>query len=148
MIFSLSKQDKMKDKLLSTLIELENKKLADFHYSLTVNYINIIQNFECKKFDLHNIRKIINDCEHIDTYNLTIINYGRYDEERHKKYYFSVDLIFHSDGIVFNFVSPYLSNRELEFSNIDNLFKVYEEHKLCSEKLYNIVKNSIFHIDS
>lgn len=138
----------MKDKLLSTLKKLESDNIfysryygIDFFYSLTIDYKNIIESYQHEKFNLIDIENIINSYDEIETYNLTIYNYARYDENRYKKYYHNADLIFHSDGVVFYFTSPYLSSNELE-TNIDNIFNIYDEYIKCSKSLYDIINRN------
>jgi hypothetical protein len=129
-----------KDKILSVLESISKYDLSNMFYSLTLNYKNIVQGFDYKEFDTNLIREIIDNYdENITTFNLAINNLGRYDENKYKSYYYIVDLIFHTDGMVFTFSSPYLSNREIRVSDVDKLFRIYEEHKKTSKTLYDIV---------
>lgn len=133
-----------KVELLSILDSLVDKDLSNYYYSLTINYINIVMGFNYRKFDISGIKSILNSYSDFDTYNLTITNSGRFNKERYSGYYYDVNLVFHSDGIVFSFLSPYLSNRELVVSDIDNLFKIYDYHKLYSASLYGVINNLDF----
>lgn len=131
---------KQREKIISILNDIAKIDLDDFSYSLTINYESIIHSFEYKKVNITEIFEIINGFENqIKSFNLSFNNYGKYDEERYKSYYYNVDFIFHSDGIVFNFSSKYLVNREIIVSDIDKLISIYNEHKKSSKRLYNIV---------
>ena len=131
---------KQREKIISILNDISKIHLDDFSYSLTINYECIIHSFEYKKVNITEIFEIINGFENqIKSFNLSFNNYGKYDEERYKSYYYNVDFIFHSDGIVFNFSSKYLVNREIIVSDIDKLISIYNEHKKSSKRLYNIV---------
>lgn len=134
----------MKD-IISILDDLKLKcdliDSNDMFYSLTLNYKNLVKDYEYKMLDFQFIKDIINNFnDDIKTFNLTIRNYGRYDENRYRTYYYNVDLVFHSGGMVFNFGSRYLSNREVEISSIDKMFDVYDEHVKSSKRLYDIIK--------
>lgn len=132
-----------KNKLLSIVNKLSSFDLSNHFYSLTINFENIINSFDDVEFDINSIKKEINNFnDKIKSFNLSINNYGGYNESRYKLYYFNADLIFHSEGIVFSFNSPHLSNREMEVSDINKLFKIYEEHKISSEKLYNLISSN------
>lgn len=71
---------------------------------------------------------------------MSFTNVGEYSDKRYKTYFYNVEFIFHSKGIVFDFSSNYLSNRQIDISNIDKLFEVYSEHKKSSKRLYNVIK--------
>lgn len=126
--------------ILTILNDIRKNNLNDFFYSLTINYENIVYGFENKKFDSNEIMEIINKYDKIKSFNLSLNNYGRFNESRYKSYYYNIDFIFHSDGIIFNFSSNYLSNREIVITSIDKLVKVCNEHKISSKKLYDIIK--------
>ena len=131
---------KQTEKIITILNNITNINLDDFYYSLTINYENIVHNFEYKKVNLDEISEIINSFKNkIETFNLSFNNYGKYCEERYKSYYYNVDFIFHTDGIVFNFNSKYLANREIVVSDVDKLIDIYDEHKNSSKRLYDIV---------
>jgi hypothetical protein len=130
----------MKDKLLSILDELEGRDLSGFFYSLTIDYVNIVYSFNRRGFDLNDVRKIVNGEKFIKTFNLTIQNTnGDWDESRYEKYWNNVTMIFHSGGIVLDYVSPYLTNSQLPVSDIDKLFRIYERQNLYSKKLYKTI---------
>jgi hypothetical protein len=131
---------KQKEKILTILNDITKIDLDDFCYSLTINYENIINSFENKKVNITEIIDIINGFENkIKSFNLSFNNYGEYNEDRYKSYYYNVDFIFHSGGIVFNFTSKYLVNREIIISDIDKLINIYDEHKKSSKRLYDII---------
>lgn len=132
----------MKDKLLSILDDISNYDIGDMFYSLTVNYKDIVKEFNHEKFDVNTVRNIILDINEIETFNLTINNYGKYDEKRYESYFFTTNLTFHSEGIVFTFSSPYLSNMFIDgIPDVKHLIKILGEHKKSSENLYNVIKN-------
>ncbi len=138
----LNKNFKMKQRknLLTILNDITKIDLDDFYYSLTINYQNIIHSFDDKKVNITEIVETINDFENqIKSFNISFNNYGKYDESRYESYYYNVDFIFHSEGIVFNFTSKYLIIRELSITNIDKLVEVYEECKKSSKRLYYII---------
>ncbi len=129
-----------KHKLILLLDNLSKFDLGDFYYSLTINYVNIVRGFDNKKFNIDSIKDKINNIDTpVTSYNLSLNNYGRYDEKRYEKYYHNVDLVFYYGGIAFNFTSRYLTNSDIRISNINKLFTVYEEHKKSSKVLYDVI---------
>jgi len=132
----------MKNKLLSILNELDKLDLSNFFYSLTIDFDTIIQDFKYQGLDINEIRNILDKYSEIESYNLSITNLGRYKENQFENYYSITDIIFHSEGIVFTFSSPYLSNKYIDVNNIHNLMIIHNEHVKSSQILYNLINES------
>lgn len=129
-----------KQRLLTVLKDLAQVDFSSFYYSLTINYIDVVPRFKKHEVNISYITDLIsNHKDEITSFNLTIDTYN-YSEEKYKSYYFDAVFIFHSGGIVGSFVSNYLSNREIEISNVKDLILIYKSHKKFSKELYNVIK--------
>lgn len=128
-----------RQKILSLVESLEEYNLNGHYYSLTINYINIVNSYEDESFNASSVKEIIQNCDHeIKSFNLSVNNYGRYGEGRYKGYFKNVDLVFYSGGNSFTFSSNYLSNRKLGIGNIDKIFELLEIHEKTSKELYDV----------
>lgn len=127
----------LKNKLLSIVKKVEQQKISDLHYSLTINYVKIIDD---KKINFLEFKKILENHTIIKSYNLTFSNrvnfmsHSKLNEfmlsKQYTKYYNKFDFIFCGEElneIYFDFLSPHLTNN-IKVSNINNLFKVYHIH--------------------
>lgn len=102
--------------------------------------MDIVNRYEAKSFDVASVKEMIQNCDYeIKSFNLSVNNYGRYDEERYKGYFKNVDLVFHSGGNNFTFSSNYLSNREFEIRTIEKIFEILEIHEKTSKELYDVI---------
>lgn len=105
--------------LMAKVQELSSLKLDNnLTYSLTINFKNVVRSFEFKKINTIEIENYIQSfIGDINTWNLTITNRKRFNEEDLKRYYFDYDLILTSGGIIVNFNSRFL---QLSYCSIKN----------------------------
>ena len=145
-IAQLNKPITNKNKLLSIVKKVEQQKIPDLHYSLTINYVKIIDD---KKINFLEFKNILENHTIIKSYNLTFSTRIKLNEfmlsKQYTEYYNKFDFIFYGeelDEIYFDFLSPHLTNN-IKVSNINTLFKVYHIHCKTSKLLYDIIKPSI-----
>lgn len=138
------------DKRLKLLSQVD--KLNDFNldkelkYSLTINYKNIVFDFKYQKLNFEDIKNHINQFEDIiNSYNLTITNRDRYDEEKYSKYYLDYDIILTSEEVLVNLSSRFLQLPycNIKDNSIDNALQLINFYKDKSKEVWNKVTELI-----
>lgn len=134
----------MSDKRLELIRQVKELKSFDLendlNYSLTINYKNIVESFKYQKLDLEEIRNhITNFGGNITSWNLTITNLKRYDEEMYTRYYCTYDLILTCEEVLVNFSSRFLQLPycEVKDDSIENALKLINFYKDKSKEIWN-----------
>lgn len=134
----------MSDRKLQLINQVEELKSFNLDneltYSLTINYKNIVESFKYQKLDLEEIRNhITNFGGNITSWNLTITNLDRYDEERYSRYYYIYELILTCEEVLVNFSSRFLQLPYCEVKNesIGNALQLINFYKDKSKEIWN-----------
>ena len=129
----------MNKQILNIIDKLESYDLEGMIFSITLNYEKILQDFQKVPYDIETVENVLSSYgKEVETFNLTISNYEKWSEERYKNYWYDANLIFHTGGLSFNFLSPYLSIQYKDFNDIEKMMNVYDEYKKISKKLYDV----------
>jgi hypothetical protein len=116
--------------------------------SLTLNYEPIIHSFNHTAFNEKDLKEqILSFPEEIKSYNLTIDNYGPYTENSYTNFYTITEMVFHSKGMLFSFISPFLINKHIKVSDMDMMVKIQQEHMDSAKKLYELITHNNNHYE-
>lgn len=143
----------MKEKLINLIKELSNKRsLYKMRFSLTINYLSIISEYNSNDMFYDNVEKII---EIINLSDVKNFNFSLYesdkdkntyedDLDRYKFYWFESRIIFHGKKNIktnFYFLSKGMSLNYLEKEDytIDKLIEINEFYKDTSKKMYKLL---------
>ena len=99
-IAQLNKPITNKNKLLSIVKKVEQQKIPDLHYSLTINYVKIIDD---KKINFLEFKNILENHTIIKSYNLTFSTRIKLNEfmlsKQYTEYYNKFDFIFYGEEL-------------------------------------------------
>lgn len=123
------------EKILKSIKELSNLDYSLFEfYSLTINFKNIVNNFQNRKINLDEIKNHINNFDgEINSYNLTFSNLGVFDEKRYSGFFMDVNLILTSKENIIDIITRiseirYLPLKEnITIKETLNFIDVYEK---------------------
>ncbi len=134
---------KFNEQLLNKVYQLKKFNLdKDLNYSLTINYIKIVNDFKYQKLNLveieNHIKKFDGD---ITSYNLSITNRDRYDEKRYDSYWFDYDIIITSGELLINFTSRFLQlpYYKIKDNSIENALQLISFYKDKSKEIWDKV---------
>lgn len=134
---------KFNEQLLNKVYQLKKFNLdKDLNYSLTINYIKIVNDFKYQKLNLveieNHIKKFDGD---ITSYNLSITNRDRYDEKRYDSYWFDYDIIITSGELLINFTSRFLQlpYYKIKDNSIENALQLIIFYKDKSKEIWDKV---------